>query len=173
MNRLKELRQEKNIRQEDLAKAIGVSPMTISRWEKAEDLSAVKTEKAQKLADYFGVQVSYLLGYSDFRTWAEEDFLQTTGYPITMSNEPSNKVVKIEIPKNTLSDDELMALPPEERKEYISEYLDAMNKVLSSLADTISNTVGVASDVTDDQLGKLTNSLIKTLAKLNEVAHKD
>ncbi|MGM9884822.1 helix-turn-helix domain-containing protein [Streptococcus hyointestinalis] len=171
MNRLKELRQEKKAKQEDLAEVAGVSAMTISRWENGE--STIKSDKAQKLADYFGVQVSYLLGYSDFRTWAEEDFLQTTGYPITMSNEPSNKVVKIEIPKNTLSDDELMALPPEERKEYISEYLDAMNKVLSSLADTISNTVGVASDVTDDQLGKLTNSLIKTLAKLNEVAHKD
>ncbi|MGO5472164.1 helix-turn-helix domain-containing protein [Streptococcus hyointestinalis] len=63
MNRLKELRQEKNIRQEDLAKAIGVSSMTISRWEKAEDLSAVKTEKAQQLADYFGVSVAYLLGH--------------------------------------------------------------------------------------------------------------
>ena len=64
MNRLKELRQEKNIRQEDLAKAIGVSSMTISRWEKAKDLSAVKTDKAQQLANYFGVSVSYLLGYS-------------------------------------------------------------------------------------------------------------
>ena len=66
MNRLKELRQEKNIRQEDLAKAIGVSSMTISRWEKAKDLSAVKTDKAQQLANYFGVSVSYLLGYSEY-----------------------------------------------------------------------------------------------------------
>ena len=125
-------------------------------------------QEISKLGDYKEELSLYLN-----KVRAEEDFLQTTGYPISMSSEPSKKVVNIEIPKNTLSDDELMALPPEERKEYISEYLDAMSKALSSLTDTISNTAGATADVTGDQLGKLTNSLIKTLAKLNEVAHKD
>ncbi|MGF0046518.1 helix-turn-helix domain-containing protein [Streptococcus hyointestinalis] len=75
MNRLKELRQEKNIRQEDLAKAIGVSSMTISRWEKAKDLSAVKTDNAQKIADFFNVPVAYLLNFTDDRTfgYTEDD----------------------------------------------------------------------------------------------------
>ncbi|HFI0327738.1 TPA: helix-turn-helix domain-containing protein [Streptococcus suis] len=171
MNRLKELRQEKKLSQKELAKKIGVHYRTLQNWENGE--SQIKPDKAKQLADFFGVQVSYLLGYSDFRTWAEEDFYHTTGYPMNLSYEPTERVVKIDIPKNTLSDKELMALPPEERKAYISEYLDAMSKALSSLSDTIADTAGIAADVTGDQLGKLTNSLIKTLAKLNEVTHRD
>ena len=63
VNRIKELRQEKNIKQEEIAKIAGVSAMTISRWENGE--SHIKTSKAEKLAVYFGVGVAYLLGYDD------------------------------------------------------------------------------------------------------------
>lgn len=63
MNRLKALRKEQNRSQDELAKLLNVSSMTISRWENAEQLS-LKIEKAQKLAEYFGVSVAYLLGYS-------------------------------------------------------------------------------------------------------------
>lgn len=62
MNRLKELRKERKIRQSTLGKALGVSERTISRWENGE--SELKADKAQALADYFGVPVGYLLGYS-------------------------------------------------------------------------------------------------------------
>lgn len=88
MNRLKELRLEHGDKQEDIATLLGVSTMTISRWEKDEELS-IKHNQAKQLADYFGIQVSYLLGDSEFRTWAEEDFYHTTGYPLNFSNEPS------------------------------------------------------------------------------------
>lgn len=63
MNRLKELRQEKKLSQKEIANFLGVNEKTISRWEKNE--STIKSDKAQKLADYFGVSVSHLLGYSD------------------------------------------------------------------------------------------------------------
>lgn len=62
MNRLKELRQNKKLSQKELADEIGVKKLTISRWENAEDVS-LKQDKAQLLADIFGVSVSYLLGY--------------------------------------------------------------------------------------------------------------
>ena len=61
MNRLKELRKEKKLTQEELAKKIGVSKITVLRWENEE--RQVKPDKAQELADYFGVSVGYLLGY--------------------------------------------------------------------------------------------------------------
>ncbi|HEM6303528.1 TPA: helix-turn-helix transcriptional regulator [Streptococcus suis] len=63
MNRLKELRKEKKLTQEELASEIGVSKITILRWENGE--RQIKPDKAQALADYFGVSVGYLLGYSD------------------------------------------------------------------------------------------------------------
>lgn len=63
LNRLKELRKEKKLTQEELASEIGVNEKTISRWENGE--STIKSDKAQALADYFGVSVGYLLGYSN------------------------------------------------------------------------------------------------------------
>lgn len=64
MNRLKELRKEKKLTQEELAQKINVTKLTISRWERGERLP--KSDKAQELADFFGVNTAYLLGYSDF-----------------------------------------------------------------------------------------------------------
>ncbi|MFI3051314.1 helix-turn-helix domain-containing protein [Streptococcus suis] len=61
MNRLKELRQEKKLSQKELAKKIGVHYRTLQNWENGE--SQIKPDKAQALADYFGVSVGYLLGY--------------------------------------------------------------------------------------------------------------
>ena len=65
MNRLKELRKEKKLTQEELAGEIGVSKITILRWENGE--RQIKPDKYQELACYFGVSVGYLLGYSDDR----------------------------------------------------------------------------------------------------------
>ncbi len=61
-NRIKLLRQKQGKTQKELADEIGVKKLTISRWENAEDVS-LKQDKAQQLADYFGVSVGYLLGY--------------------------------------------------------------------------------------------------------------
>ena len=63
MNRLKELRKEKKDTQAELANLMGVNVKTISRWEKGE--FEIKPAQAKMLADYFGVSVGYLLGYSD------------------------------------------------------------------------------------------------------------
>ncbi|CTN97276.1 putative phage-related chromosomal island protein [Streptococcus pneumoniae] len=62
MNRLKELRQEKKLSQKELAENIGVHYRTLQNWENGE--SQIKREKAQMLADFFGVHIGYLLGYS-------------------------------------------------------------------------------------------------------------
>lgn len=51
MNRLKELRKERNLKQKELVEIAGVSAMTISRWEKGE--RDIKFDKAQQLADFF------------------------------------------------------------------------------------------------------------------------
>lgn len=65
MNRLKELRKEKKLSQKEIAKEMSISEKTLSRWENGE--SQIKPEKAQQLADYFGVSVGYLLGYESNR----------------------------------------------------------------------------------------------------------
>ena len=72
MNRLKELRQEKKLSQKELAENIGVHYRTLQNWENGE--SQIKPEKAQMLADFFGVSVGYLLGYSEYRDSQEASF---------------------------------------------------------------------------------------------------
>ena len=61
-NRLKEIRQEKNLSQTDIAKALGVTRQAISLYEKGD--REPKLETWQKLADFFNVPVDYLLGIS-------------------------------------------------------------------------------------------------------------
>ncbi|HEP4433438.1 TPA: helix-turn-helix transcriptional regulator, partial [Streptococcus pyogenes] len=63
MNRLKELRKDKKQTQKELAQDFGVALRTLQSWENGE--SQIKPDKAQQLADYFGVSVGYLLGYED------------------------------------------------------------------------------------------------------------
>ena len=65
MNRLKELRKQKGLTQQGLADEISVSKITVLRWENEE--RQIKPEKAQQLADFFGVSVGYLLGYESNR----------------------------------------------------------------------------------------------------------
>ncbi|HEM3879453.1 TPA: helix-turn-helix transcriptional regulator [Streptococcus suis] len=63
MNRLKELRKEKKLTQQELADTFQVSKRTVQYWENGE--SQIKPDKAQKLADHFKVSVGYLLGFTD------------------------------------------------------------------------------------------------------------
>lgn len=63
MNRLKELRKEKKLTQKELADKINVSKITVLRWENGE--RQIKPDKAEKLADFFGVSIAHLLAYDD------------------------------------------------------------------------------------------------------------
>lgn len=72
MNRLKELRKQKGLTQEELANEIGTTKLTISNWE--NEKHAIGSEKAKLLADSFNVSVGYLLGHSEFRSSQEASY---------------------------------------------------------------------------------------------------
>ncbi|MCQ2400147.1 MAG: helix-turn-helix domain-containing protein [Clostridia bacterium] len=61
--RLKELRQEKGLTIEGLARETGLSKSAISRWELSQ--ADVLSRYLVVLADYFGVTTDYLLGRED------------------------------------------------------------------------------------------------------------
>lgn len=65
MNRIKQLRNEKNINQDVLAKLLGLEIAGISKLETGR--VPLKDEYIVKLAEYFGVSTDYILGKSDNR----------------------------------------------------------------------------------------------------------
>lgn len=60
MNRIKELRQEKGVKQAELARAISVSQATMSEYETGKYEPDIPTLK--KIAAFFGVSVDYVVG---------------------------------------------------------------------------------------------------------------
>ena len=65
MNRLRELRIEKDLLQSDIAKLINKSERTIGFYETGE--RDMNTETLAILSDFFNVSIDYLLGKSDIR----------------------------------------------------------------------------------------------------------
>lgn len=80
MLKLKELREDVGITQEELAKKIDTSQTNIGRWEKG--LNEPTYSAIIKLADFFGCTVDYLVG-------REDDFgnVTITGTAPALSNE--------------------------------------------------------------------------------------
>lgn len=62
MNRLKELRKNSGKTQKEVFEDTGIPIRSIQNWENGK--RQINSESAKKLADYFGVDIAYLLGYS-------------------------------------------------------------------------------------------------------------
>lgn len=66
MNRIRTLREEKNISQKDLGKMLNVAQNTISNWEKG--LREPDNKTLVRLSKIFECSTDYILGNSDIRT---------------------------------------------------------------------------------------------------------
>lgn len=69
-NRIKQLREEKGLKQEELAKVLSVAPSTIGMYERDE--REPNDSITLKLAEYFEVSTDYLLGKTDIRNIEQE-----------------------------------------------------------------------------------------------------
>lgn len=103
MNRLKELRQKNKLSQKEIAETLGFSLRSFQRMENGE--SQIKPEKAQQLADFFGVSVGYLLGYEEAKTLENilkdaEEYLEMTEDDLLSDNYSS----RIKIALSEMSD---------------------------------------------------------------------
>lgn len=61
-DRLKELRKEKNLTQEEVGEVCDVAGQTISNWE--NNVTQPPFEIVKKLAQYFGVTIDYLFNFT-------------------------------------------------------------------------------------------------------------
>lgn len=64
-NRFRNLRNERQLTQEDLSKVLDISKSTISMYE--HGYRTPDFETLEKIADYFNVDMNYLLGYASRR----------------------------------------------------------------------------------------------------------
>ena len=114
MNRLKELRKDRNLTIQQVADAIGVGRNTISRYE--NEKHQPRPESWKKLADYFGVSVDYLKGkdpykiYVYYTIYADQTFLI-----VAKSRKQADKMLLSEIdPAYELDDFEVTTYPVDE-----------------------------------------------------------
>ena len=66
MNRIRDLREDRDLRQIDVANAVGIDQQTISNYE--TERTRPDSEALIRLADYFGVSIDYLVGRTDTET---------------------------------------------------------------------------------------------------------
>lgn len=112
-NRIKQLRNEHTpkLTQEKLAKEIGVTKLTISRWENEE--VQIKLDKAQMLADYFSVPVGYLLGYTDYKN--TDEYFEENKDTFSIDVDILNSI-------DTIGEKNLHVVRNFLKKEFIKEY---------------------------------------------------
>ena len=70
--RLKELRLQHGLTQEEVGKIIGVQKAAIQKYEKG-DIKNMKRVSAQKLSKFFGVPAAYIMGYQELEESSKED----------------------------------------------------------------------------------------------------
>ena len=70
-NRIKDLREDADMRQIDLANAVGIDQRTISNYETGKTYP--DSFVLIKLADYFNVTIDYLVGQTDYNTYINEE----------------------------------------------------------------------------------------------------
>ena len=69
-NRIKDLREDRDLRQSDLAIATGIDQRTISNYETGK--TNPDSDALIKLADFFGVSIDYLVGRKSFDSYTNE-----------------------------------------------------------------------------------------------------
>lgn len=66
MNRLKELRKQNGLTQEEVADRIGAAVITYRKWERMEsDFNKANVDSVYKIAQLFEVSIEYLMGWGD------------------------------------------------------------------------------------------------------------
>ena len=68
--RIKELRTDFKLSQEQLGNLMGISKVSVWQWENGRNYP--KQEMAEKLCDYFNVSLDYLMGRSDVKNPTKE-----------------------------------------------------------------------------------------------------
>ena len=136
LERLKELREEKDISQRQLLSNLNLSPSTISKWK----TSTPKHDTLQAVADYFNVSTDYLIGRTKYRN--KEHMLQSfdLNYKPDMTNTDIPVDYCIQTDEGIVLIESKSAAPKyiDDQTRRIAEYIktnDRMQEMLSHIMD--------------------------------------
>lgn len=73
-SRIRDLREDRDLRQIDVANATGIDQKTLSNYETGK--TNPDSYAIIRLANFFEVTTDYLLGYSEFNIRSEEDIIE-------------------------------------------------------------------------------------------------
>ena len=167
MNRLKKLRQEKKLSQKEIAETLGFSLRSFQRMENGE--SQIKPEKAQQLADYFGVSVGYLLGYSEYRDSQEASYQ-------LYRNDPDDPYNHVKARVYSILGDDLMKILEEQyvtghdEPDYsnLTSFLSAVNQLSYTDEEELLLNYGILPK--EDK--KIIKNLVSDMAEKVKIANK-
>lgn len=85
MLRIKELRKQQNITQQQLSNYLGITQATLSGWE--NEKFEIDNNSLMKCADYFNVSLDYLLGRTEEKNIDEKDDITFDDFTFAMYDE--------------------------------------------------------------------------------------
>ena len=101
---------EKGLKNADVARATGISNMTLSDWKRGKTVP--KSDKMQKIAEYLNVSVDYLMTGKDVK------FITETAKKDVLLPEMSNKIKEYALK---------LAEMPKEQQEQIMSLIDMLS----------------------------------------------
>ena len=102
---------EKGLKNADVARATGISNMTLSDWKRGKTVP--KSDKMQKIAEYLNVSVDYLM------TGKEVEFIVETAKKDVLLTEMSNRIKEYALKLSEM---------PEAKQKIVCELIDALIK---------------------------------------------
>lgn len=130
---LKSLREDKDLKQEDIAKLMNVDRSTVGKWESSP--SKPDYEKLIKLADYFNVSLDYLLGRTNIKEKSDQitNVLKNDKKEIPAQFTTPEEAMKFILEQNVImgfGGFDINMLSDEEKIEFANELLNQL-KLLS------------------------------------------
>lgn len=80
MNRIRTLREERRLLQDDISKLLGINVPSISKYESGD--TDIPQSKLVILADFFGVSIDYLICHSSKRNFDEKNTVSSKEYEL-------------------------------------------------------------------------------------------
>ncbi len=119
--RLRELRKEKGVSQQECADTLGVSKSTLGLWENGDTLPDARS--LAQMAEYYGVSADYMLGVSEIKSPDVniQKICELTGL--------TEQAAKLLIENNVQAEDSKLGLLEDQKQDY-RRLLDAVNTLI-------------------------------------------